>query len=215
VSTTDAFIAPVFTEVLLTGLSRLQRTSQSHSLFIGSPWLSDVPLFPGMFANTYPYLLPNVDPTQVATLGVFVETWIAAGGSCTLLTQGYHPHNHPRKNSAYYNDHELRFLGRSQGHGAEVLVAHRFHDKFLLVPDVVLSGSVNVTYSGLYRNRERLTLNTRSSAPNDFISAHAVCMNHVETARRAGPCDPPRQPYGVARNDTLDRLRTSYGDQWT
>ena len=45
--------------------------------------------------------------------------------------------------------------------GAQVLIGRGFHDKFVVVPDVVISGSANVTYSGLYLNRERLSLHNR------------------------------------------------------
>lgn len=213
-STADAFVAPIFTEVLLTALSRLRSRGGAEELLIGSPWLSDVPLFPGIFSGTYPYLLPDVEPTQVGTLGAFVATWIASGGSCALLTQGYHPDNRPQKQSRYYNERELCFLARCQDQGAELLIGHGFHDKFLLVSDVVLSGSVNMTYSGLYQNRERLSLHTRSSVPNDFLSARTVCMNHIESARQAGPCDPPNHPYGTARPGTLARISAAYQPQW-
>ena len=213
-SSTDAFIAPVFTEVLLTALSRFMGAREPHELYIGSPWLVDVPLFPGIFVGTYPFLLPNIDPIQMGSLGAFVRTWIASGGSAVLLTQGYHPDNRPLKNRRAYNERELAFLSQCREAGAQILIAHRFHDKFLLVPDVVLSGSVNVTYSGLYQNRERLSLNTRSSSPNDFLSARTVCMNHVATARQVGPCAPPRNPCGIVEDESLERLQASFGGQW-
>jgi phosphatidylserine/phosphatidylglycerophosphate/cardiolipin synthase-like enzyme len=213
-STTDAFVAPVFTEVLLTALSRLRSRAVPAELLIGSPWLSDVPLFPGIFAGTYPYLLPDTEPNQVGNLGAFISTWISSGGTCILLTQGYHPDNRPQKLSRFFNKRELEFLASCQQRGAEILIGHGFHDKFLLVPDVVLSGSVNVTYSGLYHNRERLSLHSRSSAPNDFLSARTVCMNHVDSARQAGFCDPPNRPYGVATWGTLAEIAAAYEAQW-
>jgi hypothetical protein len=213
-STADAFIAPLFTEVLLTGLSRL-RSGAPGELLLGSPWLTDVQLFPGIFAGTYPYLLADVDPADVATLCTFLATWVRNRGTATLLVQGYHPDNHPAKLQRYYNEQEFALLERCAEAGVEVLLGHRFHDKFLVVPDVVLSGSVNLTYSGLYKNRERLSLHTRDSAPHDYQTARAVCLNHITSARQAGPCRPPDQPFGVVASGSLGRIRQCYRGSWT
>src|SRR5437016_5518322 len=154
-STMDAFLAPVFTEVLLTALAQLRTDGAPGVLRVGSPWLRDVPLFPGIFAGSFPFLLPGIEPTEVASVGNFVGTWIGNGGEATVLVQSYDPDDWPKKSVARYNELELDLLGKCLDFGAEVLIARGFHDKFLVVPGVVISGSANVTYSGLYLNRER------------------------------------------------------------
>ena len=73
--------------------------------------------------------------------------------SGSILVQSYDPGDWPRKSAAYYNELELDLLRKCVDGGAEVLIGRGFHDKFLVVPDVVISGSANVTYSGLYLNR--------------------------------------------------------------
>jgi hypothetical protein len=215
VSTTDAFLAPVATEVLLTALARLRSEGPPASLKIGSPWLSDVPLFPGIFAGSFPFLLPGVEPTQVASILSFLRTWIKSGGTATILVQTHAPNAWPKKGSARYNEQELQLLQIAIDSGAEVLIAGSFHDKFVLVPDVVISGSANVTYSGLYINRERLSIHNQSSAPQDFSTSRAVCENHLATARAAGVCQPPQRPTGVANGDTVSAIRACYGPSWT
>lgn len=214
-STTDAFLAPVVTEVLLTALAQLRTDGPPAALRIGSPWLSDAPLFPGIFAGSFPFLLPGVEPTEVASIGSFVSTWIRNGGEASILVQGYDPTDWPRKSVARYNELEIDLLRKCLVGGAEVLIARGFHDKFLVIPDVVISGSANVTYSGLYRNRERLSLHNQSSAPYDYATARAVCENHIATARAAGRCAPPLNPAGLADACSLSEIRRCYNASWT
>lgn len=214
-SSTDAFLAPVITEVLLTALARLRTDGPPASLTIGSPWLSDAPLFPGIFAGSFPYLLPGVAPVEVSTIARFLETWVRNQGTATVLVQGYDAKDWPRKSTAYYNELELELLARCVGCGVEVLIGKRFHDKFVTVPDVIVSGSANVTYSGLYLNRERLSFYNRSSAPADYATAHVVCQNHLATARTAGKCGPPASPHGVADSTALLEIRRCYRSSWS
>lgn len=214
-STTDAFLAPVATEVLLTALARLRTEGPPASLCVGSPWLSDVPLFPGIFAGSFPYLLPGVVPADVASMGALVSTWMRNGGRSTVLVQSYDPNDWPRKSVSRYNKMELTFLSRCLDSGAEVLIARGFHDKFVLVPDVVISGSANVTYSGLYLNRERMSIHNVSSSPQDYATAFAVCQNHMATARLAGSCRAPRPSAGCVSHQSLTEIPQCYSTSWT
>lgn len=214
-STTDAFLAPVATEVLLTALSRLRTEGPPASLCIGSPWLADVPLFPGIFAGSFPYLLPGIVPADVASVGALLDTWTRNGGQSSVLVQSYDPLDWPRKSIGRYNNMELSFLGRCLDSGAEVLIARGFHDKFVLVPDVVISGSANVTYSGLYLNRERMSVHNSSSSPQDYATALTVCQNHLATARSAGPCRAPRPAAGYVSRQSLTEIRQCYSTSWT
>lgn len=214
VSTTDAFLAPVVTEVLLTALARLRSAGPPAAIRIGSPWLSDVPLFPGIFAGSFPFLLPGIEPAEVATIGSFVSTWIRNGGEASILVQSYDPADWPKKSAARYNGVELELLRKCLDCGAEVLIARAFHDKFLIVPDVVISGSANVTYSGLYLNRERLSVHNQSSATHDYKTARAVCENQVATARVVGRCNPPHNPVGIVDVHSLSEIRRCYSASW-
>lgn len=214
-STTDAFLAPVVTEVLLTALARLRTDGPPAVLYVASPWLSDVPLFAGIFAGSFPFLLPGVAPTEVATVGSFVRTWIKNGGEATILVQSYDPADWPRKSAARYNNLELDLLTKCLGAGARVLIGRGFHDKFVVIPDVVISGSANVTYSGLYLNRERLSVHNQNSAPQDYATARAVCENQVATASAAGRCAPPHNPAGLVDARSLSEIRQCYSASWT
>ncbi len=213
-STTDAFLAPVVTEVLLTGLARLRTDGPPAALRVGSPWLSDVPLFAGVFAGSFPFLLPGIEPAEVASISTLLSTWIRNGGEASILVQSYHPADWPKKSAARYNELELDLLRKCIDSGVEVLIGHGFHDKFLVVPDVVISGSANVTYSGLYLNRERLSLHNKSSAPHDYATALAVCANQIATARAAGRCSPPHNSAGFADANSLTEIRKCYSASW-
>lgn len=213
-SMVDAFLAPVMTEVLLTALARLRAEGTPVPLWIGSPWLSDVPLFPGIFAGSFPFLLPGVDALEVASLLDFLKTWRKNGGEVTLLVQGYEPLTNPQKNVATLNKQELKLLERCLDAGMEVLFGQAVHDSFIVAPDVVLSGSVSGTYPGLDRNRATLTLHTRGSSPRDYASALAVCENHLASARHMGVCMPPRANAGIAQHTSLQEIHRCYSTSW-
>lgn len=214
-SSTDAFLASVVTEILLTALARLRTDGPPAVLRIGSPWLSDAPLFPGIFAGSFPFLLPGVAPNEVGSIGAFIGRWTREGGTATVLVQSYDPGDWPRKGHARNNELELQLLERCLDVGAEVLLGRRFHDKFVLVPDVVVSGSANVTYSGFYLNRERMSVHNRSSASVDFSSSEAVCNNHLAGARAAGSCRPRAKPVGVVDLRSIEDIRKFYRSSWT
>jgi phosphatidylserine/phosphatidylglycerophosphate/cardiolipin synthase-like enzyme len=195
-SAVDGFLTPVVTEVLLTGLARLRAEGGGAHLYLGSPWLSNFPLFPGVFAGSFPYLLPDTEPSDVAAIADVVATWRAYGGPVTVIVQNYERTDWPRKDNASNNQDELKLLERCLDAGADILFGKSFHSKFIVCPDVVISGSANMTYSGYYRNVEQIHV-YRSSGPGpDYASERTACLNHVATAEGHGPCEPPSRLTG-------------------
>jgi phosphatidylserine/phosphatidylglycerophosphate/cardiolipin synthase-like enzyme len=190
VSGVDGFLAPVVTEVLLTGLARLRADGPGAHLYVGSAWLSNFPLFPGVFAGSFPYLLPDTEPSEVATIADVVSTWRAHGGAVTVLVQNYDKFDWPRKDNARANADEFQLLKRCLEAGAEVLFGKGFHSKFIVCPDVIVSGTANMTYSGYYRNMEQIHVYRSGGAATDYASERAVCLNHVATALGLGVCLP-------------------------
>jgi phosphatidylserine/phosphatidylglycerophosphate/cardiolipin synthase-like enzyme len=190
VSAVDGFLAPVVTEVLLTGLARLRAEGPGAHLYIGSAWLSNFPLFPGVFAGSFPYLLPDTEPSEVATIADVVSTWRTHGGAVTVMVQNYDKFDWPRKDNARANADEFELLMRCLATGAKVLFGKGFHSKFIVCPDVVISGTANMTYSGYYRNMEQIHVYRSDGAPADYASERAVCLNHVATASGLGVCSP-------------------------
>jgi phosphatidylserine/phosphatidylglycerophosphate/cardiolipin synthase-like enzyme len=206
-SAVDGFLAPVVTEVLLTGLARLRADGGVAHLYIGSPWLTNFPLFPGVFAGSFPYLLPDTEPSQVATIADVVRTWKDHGGSVTILVQNYGASDWPRKDNAQSNREELELLGRCLEAGADVLFGKGFHSKFIVSPDIVVSGSANMTYSGYYRNFEHLHVYRGHVAKGDYETERTACLNHVATAEGLGFCVPPGNLTGRLLNTNLSVLR--------
>src|SRR6476620_7303261 len=131
-SAVDGFLAPVVTEVLLTGLARLRDEGAGAHLYVGSAWLSNFPLFPGVFAGSFPYLLPDTEPSEVATIADIVSTWSMRGGKVNLLVQNYDRWDWPRKYNAAANAEELELLVRCLNAGANVLFGKSFHAKFIM-----------------------------------------------------------------------------------
>lgn len=210
-SAVDGFLAPVMTEVLLTGLARLRSEGPGARLVLGSPWLSNLPLFPGVFAGSFPYLLPDTKPSDVATIADVVATWIAYGGYVTVVVQNYDRADWPKKDNLQSNAEELALLVRCLRAGAQVMFGKSFHSKFIVCPDILISGSANMTYSGFYRNSEHLHVYRAHSAADDYETEHAACMNHVATAARLGVCRPPTTLTGTLKLDQVDALRSFLG----
>ncbi len=207
-SAVDGFLAPVVTEIMLAGLARLRADGGPAHLYVGSPWLSDFPLFPGVFAGSFPYLLPDAEPSDVATIGNLVATWSAYGGSVTIVVQNYSKTDWPKKDSPSRNGEELMLLGRCLDAGAEVYFGKGFHSKFIAVPDVVVSGSANMTYYGFYRNFEHLHVHRFAAAPAEYESERQACLNHVATAHGLGMCSPPAKLTGRLLAAQLKELRS-------
>jgi PLD-like domain len=205
-SAVDGFLAPVVTEVLLTGLARLRAEGGAH-LQLGSAWLSNFPLFPGVFAGSFPHLLPDTEPSEVATIGDVVSTWRARGGFVTILVQNYDRSDWPRKDNATANAQELELLEHCLNAGAEVFFGKSFHSKFMVCPDVVVSGTANMTYSGYYRNVEQIHVYHSNDAPTDYASERAACLNHIVTAGHLGICEPPAHLTGRFLPKSGDALR--------
>lgn len=207
-SAVDGFLAPVMTEVLLTGLARLRTEGPGAQLCLGSPWLSNLPLFPGVFAGSFPYLLPDTKPSDVATIADVVTTWIAYGGGVTVVVQNYDKADWPKKDNLHSNVEELALLVRCLRAGAQVLFSKHFHSKFIVCPDLVISGSANMTYSGFYRNSEHLHVYRAQAVSHDYETERAACMNHVATASNLGFCVPPASLTGALRLEQVNALRS-------
>ncbi len=205
-SAIDGFLAPVVTEVLLTGLARLRTEGKAH-LYLGSPWLSNFPLFPGVFAGSFPWLLPDTEPSEVATIADVVATWRGFGGEVTVVVQNYGQSDWPKKDSPDSNRQELGLLGRCLAVGADVLFAKNFHSKFIVCPGVVVSGSANMTYSGYYRNAEVLHVHRAGASAADHETERLACLNHVASASGLGLCDPPGRLAGRLTAERVDVLR--------
>jgi phosphatidylserine/phosphatidylglycerophosphate/cardiolipin synthase-like enzyme len=206
VSAVDGFLAPVVTEVLLTGLARLRAEGKGAHLSLGSPWLSNFPLFPGVFAGSFPHLLPDTEPSEVATIADVVATWRAYGGQVTVLVQNYGK-DWPKKDNAQRNQEELALLARCLTAGADVLFGKGFHSKFIVCPDIVVSGSANMTYSGYYKNSEHLHVYRAQAALKDYETERMACLNHVASASNLGLCVAPEKLTGRLVVENLSALR--------
>lgn len=206
-SAVDGFLAAVVTEVLLTGLARLRAEGSEAHLYVGSPWLSNFPLFPGVFAGSFPHLLPDTEPSEVATIADVVASWRARGGLVTVVVQNYDSSDWPRKDDTRANLQELRLLERCLESGAHILFGKAFHSKFIVCPDVVISGTANMTYSGHYRNVEQIHVYRSEGTGTDYASERTVCLNHVATAQALGVCVAPKHLTGRLLKTNVAALR--------
>jgi phosphatidylserine/phosphatidylglycerophosphate/cardiolipin synthase-like enzyme len=161
-------------------------------------------MFPGVFAGS----LPDTEPSEVATIADIVRTWKHHGGAVTIIVQNYGKSDWPRKDNAQSNKEELELLSCCLEVGAEVLFGKGFHSKFVVCPDIVISGSANMTYSGYYRNFEHVHVYRAQVAKAEYETERTACLNHLATAASMGQCVPPANLAGQLLSANLNVLRT-------
>lgn len=134
----------------LQGLFVAELLAPSTPLWLVTPWISDVPLLDnrsGLFAG----LLPDL-PRRWVRLGELLLQQMARGGTVVIACRP-DAHNH-------------RFTGQFKKRAADLGLDTRLvlrsavdlHEKGILTSDVLLSGSMNLTYNGLRRLEEAVVL---------------------------------------------------------
>ena len=122
----------------------------SSPLYLVTPWISDVPLLDnrtGRFAG----LLPGL-PARWIRMAELLGHQLVRGGSLVVACR---PDAH---NEAFTAN--LRTRAEDLGVADRVLVrlSENLHEKGILTKDVLLSGSMNLTYNGLRRLEESIYL---------------------------------------------------------
>lgn len=123
----------------------------SRPLWIVTPWISDVRLIDNR-SGRFRGLVPTMAKRWLR-LGEVLELHLARGGGVVVACR---PDVH---NLAFVD----QIRGRAQSIGAErqlrVRESAELHEKGILADEVLLSGSMNLTYNGLRRLEESVHLN--------------------------------------------------------
>ena len=136
----------------------------SEPLWLITPWISDVPLVDNR-AGRFGGLLPGL-PARWIRLAELLEHQLVRGGSVVVACRP-DPHNES------FTD-QFRRRAEECGRAANVKIAHAvdLHEKGILTKDLLLSGSMNLTYNGIHRLEESITLsydpNVLARARNDY-----------------------------------------------
>ena len=135
---------------LLQSLLAAEALAPSDPLWLLSAWISDIPAVDncaGRFAS-----LDAGWPLGAVSLSAALGTILASGGTlAAVLRDAGH-------NRAFLE--RLRMLGQSHPGKVKVALATDFHEKGIVGSDYDLSGSMNLTHSGVEVNDEHLIFRT-------------------------------------------------------
>lgn len=133
---------------LLQSLFAAEFLAPSASLWLVSPWISDIPILDNR-ANGFSCFQPSWPRGQVRLTQILAE--LADLGTAVHLALRPDPHNEG-------------FLGRLEAHPAASRIAvskvKDLHEKCILGDSFYLSGSMNFTYNGITLNEEGVTYDT-------------------------------------------------------
>lgn len=133
----------------------LLREDDRRPVYFSSPWITDFPLFRNHFRE-YASLFPRqADEDEIAFSDYLLR--LAADREVRILTAN--------------NEHSRAFLSSpTLVHPAirARMAEGQYHEKGILAPGVYIEGSMNITYRGVFINREKVTLH---AAPEPAIVA--------------------------------------------
>lgn len=134
--------------------ARLLGESSKDPLYVASPYLTDFPLFQNQIGQYRALFFRNSEmgeQTEITFSDALIE--LASRGPVRILTV-------PGENADPFVSRLLRF--KTPGISVRFL-ADPYHAKGLACSSFFVEGSMNFTYSGLYRRDEKITANSRDS----------------------------------------------------
>lgn len=133
----------------------LLRSEERRPVYFSSPWITDFPLFRNRFRD-FAALFPRLADEDEIWFSDYLVT-LARDREVRVLTSD--------------NPYSNAFL-RTPKLVAHGLTAKRaegpYHEKGILAPGVYIEGSMNITYRGVFINREKVTVH---SAPDPAVLA--------------------------------------------
>lgn len=132
---------------LLQSLFAIELLRPSRRLWIGFGWISDIEILDNQ-ARQFSALQPDWPATQIR-LSAVLEALAAKGCEVVVLVRDH------VWNQSFID--KMRALSHLP---IRVIIAPDFHEKGLLGDDYVLSGSMNLTWSGVTVNDEHILLRT-------------------------------------------------------
>jgi hypothetical protein len=139
--------------------------SPSPSIWIVSPWITDIPILDNQ-TGSLSYLEPSWGPTNVSFSLVLVKL-LSLGTNLYVATR---PDEH---NRAFLN--RLRDRAPSGDSSLHLFQADELHEKGILGSQYFLSGSMNFTYNGIFVTEE---------LAHYYTSPEIVAENRIRFANR-------------------------------
>lgn len=136
----------------LQGLFVAELLVPSDPLWLVTPWISDVDLIDNRSAR-FSGLLPGL-PARWIRLAELLEHQLVRGGSAVIACRP-DPHN-----ESFTRQINHRAADCGQSSNLRIRHAVDLHEKGILTKDVLVSGSMNLTYNGIHRLEESISLVT-------------------------------------------------------
>ncbi len=128
----------------LNSLFALELAIPGHSLYLFSPWISDMPLIDNRFGQ-FRVLLPNLEERQVRLSTVLNAIALRETAVYIVCRPTY------ERTEAFLN---------KLSSNIQVKQVETLHEKGLIGEHFYLRGSMNFTYSGIHINDEHVELTT-------------------------------------------------------
>lgn len=125
---------------------------KNQAIYVCSPWISDFPVFDNRYGQ-FDALVPQARGTSKIRLGAVL-------GALGALA--------PVRIVSKKTEATRQFLAAQEFSQCDVqvrLAGDELHEKGLLTPDFYLEGSMNLTYSGVHINQEKVSFHAGSDRP--------------------------------------------------
>lgn len=127
-------------------------SDQAKAVYVCSPWISDFPVFDNRYGQ-FDVLVPHARGSSRIRLG---DVLIALASVTTVRIV------------SKQTEATRQFLAGRDFAGSNVhvrIAGDELHEKGLLTPDFYLEGSMNLTYSGVHLNQEKVSYHAGSDRP--------------------------------------------------
>lgn len=152
----------------------LLRSDDRRPVYFSSPWITDFPLYRNRFRE-YAALFPRLaDEDEIWFSDYLVR--LASEREVRVLTAD--------------NEYSKTFLRTPKLETSRLtakLAEGPYHEKGILAPGVYIEGSMNITYRGVFINREKVTLH---AAPDPTVLAR-IAAAYLEFDRHWENLDAP------------------------
>ena len=125
------------------------RSDVGSPVYFSSPWITDFPIFTNRFREFAALFPERADEDEIRLSDCLVR--LARDREVRIITSS------TKESLAFLKDARFGGFGISSR-----LASAGYHEKGILGPGIYIEGSMNITYSGVYINKEKVTVHVGS-----------------------------------------------------
>lgn len=127
------------------------RADDVSPVYFSSPWITDLPIFANRFREFSALFPERADEDEIRLSDCLVR--LARDREVRIITAS------TKESLAFLRDPRFGGIRLSSR-----LASSGYHEKGILGPSIYIEGSMNITYSGVYINKEKVTVHVGSDA---------------------------------------------------